>query len=567
MAASCSIGFAQTAPVAPVKEHTLTEPANAAPAPEATPIKLAFILPRKKSRFDAATQYALDGALAANYASANPAQILLIRPGSDDSVAKQLKSAAAAGAFAAIGPLDRDAIEQIAQMDYLPLPVVTLNQIDLDKAVALTEEEIQAQRMKEEARLIADDAARELNEGTKAQQEDEIQSNQAHLSEAEIAAMQGGSISVDLKIPGLVLAKDVPPEYVRYEPRLFPRGLLMTSLSLETDANYVAELGVRALPRLTEAGERPKVLVIDQDKPLQKRIANAFCKTLTDLGYAPDRLTVDLKDLNRISQLFELVIEDDDPEIEPEEPIDQEADPVAWRQQQLRQTRESAERRAYAALAEPPYYAAFLALDAPTASQIRPRLPLRTRLWGTSLLYPGNPEVDSTAKALTYDLKQVGFVEAPFILDFNDETFDATYKVAPPASLVGKQLFALGIDALQIASAIARGEMAGEFEGLTGTLQYDLESSPVVTRHGACAMINNGAIRRMTPQELIDFHVMQPGTYKALKNTEKNQARLATDAKEVEAQEPVTNEAPTPAPEPAPEVAAPKEKETATQTN
>ncbi len=530
LAASCSAAFAQAAPEATPKELTAAEPEKAEVLVETQPIKLAFILPRKKSRFDAATQYALDGALAANYAAANPAEILLIRPGSDDSVAKQLKSAAASGALAAIGPLDRDAIEQIAQMDYLPLPVVTLNQIDLDKEVPLTEEEIQALRMKEEARRIADDAARELNEATQAQQDENAPTNPEHLTEGELATMQGGSISVDLKIPGLVLAKDVPPEFIRHEPRLFPRGLLMTSLSLETDANYVADLGIKALPRLTEAGERPKVLVIDQDKPLQKRISAAFCKTLTDLGYAPDRLTVDLKDLNRISQLFELVIEDDDPEIEPEEPIDQEADPVAWRQQQLRQTRESAERRAYAALAEPPYYAAFLALDAPTASQIRPRLPLRTRLWGTSLLYPGNPETDSTAKALTFDLKQVGFVESPFILNFDIDAFDKTYKVAPPASLVGKQLFALGADALSIAKAIARGDVADEIEGLTGTLQYDLESSPVVTRHGACAMIGSGSIRTLSPQELIDFRVIEPSTYKALKNSEHTQAPSAPEA-------------------------------------
>ncbi len=532
LAASCSVAFAQAAPNVASEDVAPAEPVKDETTVKAQPIKLAFILPRKKSRFDAATQYALDGALAANYAAPVPAEILLIRPGSDDSVAKQLKSAAASGALAAIGPLDRDAIEQIAQMDYLPLPVVTLNQIDLDKEVPLTQEEIQEQRMKEEARQIADDAARELNEAAQAQQDENAPTNPEHLSEGELAAMQGGSISVDLKVPGLVLAKDIPVEHVRYEPRLFPRGLLMTSLSLETDAHYVAELGVQALPRLTESGERPKVLVIDQDKPLQKRIANSFSKTLTDLGYAPDRLTVDLKDLNRVSQLFELVIEDDDPEIEPDEPIDQEADPVAWRQQQLRQTRESAERRAYAALAEPPYYAVFLALDAATASQIRPRLPLRTRLWGTSLLYPGNPETNSTAKALTFDLKQVGFVDAPFILDFDDETFDATYKVAPPASLVGKQLFALGVDALSIANAIAQGKISGEIEGLTGSLQYDLESSPVVTRHGACAMINSGSIRRMTPQELIDFRVIQPSTYKALKKSEHSQAQKASPAQE-----------------------------------
>ena len=536
LASFCSAVLAEPvsqaqAPASATKEAPAeTTPAVAAPQPA---IKLAFILPQKKSRFDAASQYALDGALAANYASKNPAEVLLVRPGSDESIATQLRTAAAAGALAAIGPLDRDAIEQIAQMEYLPLPVVTLNQIELDRAVPLTAEEIEQQRVENEARRMADEAARELNEGTEAQQNTENstgtpaeqEGNKNEGAETDL----GGSIAANVNVPGLVLAKDLPQELVRFEPRVFPRGLLMTGLSLEADAAYVAELGVEALPRLTETGNRPKVLVLDQDKPLQKRISAAFTKELTRLGYVPDRLTIDLKDLNRITQFFELVVEDDDPEIEPEEPIDQEVDPLAWRQQQMRLMRESAERRAHAAFAEPPYYAVFMALDATTASQIRPRLPIRTRTWGTSLLYPGNPETDSTAKALTFDLKHVGFVEAPFVLEFNEETFDQTYKVAPPTNLVGKQLFALGADALHIANSIARGEYAGEFKGLTGDVRFDLDSSPVVTRHGACAMIGNGSIRVLTAQEIIDFHVLQPGTQYS--TAKKSGSEKATDEK------------------------------------
>ena len=508
MATVCASVFAQTPPTPAPETAKQASVADEGTPAKAESVKLAFILPRKKSRFDAVTQYALDGVLAANYASPNPAHVLLIRPGADDNVANQLKAAANAGALAAIGPLDRNAIEQIAKMDYLPLPVVTLNQVELDTAIPLTPEEIQARQMQEEARRIADAAARELNATTLAQQEALSEGNPA--LEGALNPESSGSIASDLKIPGLVLAKDIAPENVRYEPRLFPRGLLMTGLSLEADAAYVADLGIQELPRLTETGERPKVLVLDQNKPLQKRISAAFCQKLTELGFAPDRLTIDLKDLQRITQFFELVVEDDDPEIEPEEPIDQEVDPLGWRQQQLRQTRESAERRAQAALAEPPYYAVFMALDASTASQIRPRLPLRTRLWGTSLLYPGNPETDSSAKALTYDLKQVGFVDSPFILTYNDEAFEATYHVPPPAGLVAKQLFALGVDALSIANSIARGQTAGELAGLTGSLSFNLDLSPVVTRHGACAMIANGSIRMLSPEELIDFHVIDP---------------------------------------------------------
>lgn len=543
MATVCASVFAQTLPTseAEVGQKPTAEGETIA---KAEPIKLAFILPRKKSRFDAVTQYALDGVLAANYASPDPAHVLLIRPGADDNVANQLKAAANAGALAAIGPLDRNAIEQIAKMDYLPLPVITLNQVELDTVVPLTPEEIQERQMQEEARKMADAAARELNATTLAQQEALTEENST--SETTTSSESSGSIATDLKVPGLVLAKDIALENVRYEPRLFPRGLLMTGLSLETDAAYVAELGVKALPRLTETGERPKVLVLDQDKPLQKRISAAFCQKLTELGFAPDRLTIDLKDLQRITQFFELVVEDDDPEIEPEEPIDQEIDPLGWRQQQLRQTRESAERRAQAALAEPPYYAVFMALDASTASQIRPRLPLRTRLWGTSLLYPGNPQTDSSAKALTYDLKQVGFVDSPFILTYNDETFEATYKVPPPAGLVGKQLFALGVDALSIANAIARGQTAGKISGLTGSLSFNLDLSPVVTRHGTCAMIASGSVRMLSPEELIDFHVIDPISRLESSKEKAGKSTHAASVQEASSKASKTPETPTP---------------------
>lgn len=511
-------------------------------------LRIAFILPQKGSRFDAVTQYALDGLLAANYASANPAEVLLIRPSADGTVEDELLKAAQAGAMVAVGPLERDAVETISKLPYLPLPVVTLNQVELNTEIALTEEEIQSKKLAEEARNMADQALRELNhmsqktstdssnevsEPVASTQTDSAQPNQ--VAEAvptdETASAQqeqavSGTISASTKVPGLVYASDMEEKYVRYEPRVFPRGMLMMGLSMESDAQYIAQLGVDALPRLTEAGERPKVLVLDQTTPLEKRISEAFQKTLTEKGFAPDRLTVQLSELQKISQFFDLVVEEDDPEIDPEELIDQEADPVGWRQQQLRLRREEAEKRAQATFAEPPYYAIFMALDANTASQIRPRLPVRTRVWGTSSVYPGNPATSSSAKALTYDLKQVGFVDCPFILDFDESAFEEKYKVSAPVGLVQKRLFALGADAFEIATGVARGEMVKELKGLTGTLSYDLESSPVVTRYGQTAMITSGNIRIMDTGSLINYQVIPHG----MKNLKVNITATSTEA-------------------------------------
>lgn len=510
--------------------------------PQEPSMRIAFILPEKGSRFDAVTQYALDGLLAANYASESPAEILLIRPGTGGTVEDELVKAAHAGAMVAVGPLERNAVESISKLSYLPLPVITLNQVELNTEVPLTEEEIQAKKIDEEARNMADRALRELNHmpqanGSQPQGEpsSDVTAEAAPAKENDSQAFSAespetspiekaetpqnesteqaisGTISSSTKVPGLVYASDMEEKYVRYEPRVFPRGLLMMGLSMESDAQYIAGLGVRALPRLTEAGERPKVLVLDQNTPLEKRISEAFQKELIEQGFAPDRLTVQLSELQKISQFFDLVVEEGDPEIDPEEPIDQEVDPVGWRQQQLRWRREEAEKRAQATFAEPPYYAVFMALDANTASQIRPRLPIRTRVWGTASVYPGNPLSSSSAKALTYDLKQVGFVDCPFILQFDETAFEEKYKVSAPTGLVQKRLFALGADAFEIALGVARGEMVKELDGLSGHLSYDLENSPTVTRHGQTAMISSGNIRIMNTEQLVNYQVIPHG--------------------------------------------------------
>ena len=75
MATVCASVFAQTPPTPAPETAKQASVADEGTPAKAEPVKLAFILPRKKSRFDAVTQYALDGVLAANYASPNPAHV------------------------------------------------------------------------------------------------------------------------------------------------------------------------------------------------------------------------------------------------------------------------------------------------------------------------------------------------------------------------------------------------------------------------------------------------------------------------------------------------------------
>lgn len=477
---------------------------TAAPAPETLPMRIAVLMPAKDSPFYSVTEAAVNGILASNYATTKPAEILLIHPDNTGNILHQAQKAAAAGAMAAIGPIERTKIEALAKEDFLPLPVVALNQIDIDREIPLTEEEIETRKREKEAQDLADQAQRELNRADTT----ETAGRAAIDTLIDTEFTPAGTIAARTNVPGFVAAEDLPEKNVRYEPRRFPRQFLMLGYSMEEDAQYVAQLGVEALPRLTESGKRPKVLLLDGKAPLEERISAAFEKKLRSLGFVPDRLTIDVDAYKWVNTFFRLVVDKKNASVLDEEPIDQEADPAGWRQQQLRIRRAEAGLRARAALAEPPYQAIFLALDAADASLVRSRLPLRSRLWATSAVNPGDTVNDSQARALTFDLLQVGFVESPFVLNFDTEAFEEKYKTTAPASVLDRRLFALGADALHLAQSMARGTLTENYEGLTGRLSYDLDVSPTVTRQGDTAMIERGEIVPMTPEDLKAFQVV-----------------------------------------------------------
>ena len=131
-----------------------------------------------------------------------------------------------------------------------------------------------------------------------------------------------------------------------------------------------------------------------------RTVGRDFERQLVAAGFAPDRLTVDLSQFQRVSKFFDLAVERLSSSEFNETLIDREADPVGWRQQQIRIRRLKAAKRARAALSEPPYHAVFLAMDAKTASLVRSRLPMRSRVWGTPMINPGDPKTDPQAKAM-----------------------------------------------------------------------------------------------------------------------------------------------------------------------
>ena len=487
--------------------------------PQEYSMRMAFLLPAADSPLESPSQTALLGLLAANYASEHPAEVLLVRPGSNGSAVDQLKAAARAGAQVAVGPLDRAAISEIAKLNYLPLPLVTLNEIELNELTPMTQDEIFAERRLREAQKNA--AALEAAEERPLE---------AAMAEKEAADNQptGGRISNKTKVPGLVLAEEIELPFYNRTPLKFPRNMLMLGMSMEHDAEYVARLGVAALPETTEAGEKPKVLLIDHDTPLEKRVSQAFEQELIRMGFTPDRLTVDLNEFTRLRKFFELVVEKLNTDEFDEVLIDQEADPVGWRQQQIRIRRLQAAKRARVALSEPPYYAAFLAMDTKNASLVRSRLPIRTRVWATSLTNPGETATDSAARAMTYDLLQVGLVDAPMILNFNPEEFEQTYQVPVPETTFDKRLFALGADAYALSQSVAHGISSAQIKGLLGTLTYNLNFTPVVDRRAQTAMIQGGVVKPVSEEDLVEFEVLRQS--KRLRAQSRSLERLTREA-------------------------------------
>ena len=114
-------------------------------------------------------------------------------------------------------------------------------------------------------------------------------------------------------------------------------------------------------------------------------------------------------------------------------------------QRKLITKRVHAARRARVTQSEPPFQAALLALSAQEAALVRNRFPRGTRIWGTSAINPGDPDLSSAATTLSYDLDGVAFPECPLVVQLKPADFEARFGTSMPYSLSAKRLFALSL--------------------------------------------------------------------------------------------------------------------------
>lgn len=377
-------------------------------------LTIALLLPSSDSAFAQVAQAMSNGVIAANSTSKTPARILLLPRKQGQTALSHLQDAALSGASVAIGPITRDEVDQVAQLDFLPLPVVSLN--------------------------------------------------------------------------------------LPYNDVVAPELLMSYSLSQEEEARDIAKIGIGALPEIDSKGETPKVAIFETKAPLETRIGNIFAEELEKAQVPFERIVL-TPELLAQQKLYEEQIDPNDDMPELEELPDPVEDPYGYQRIRLKNKRLMQEYKAQQAFKEPPFYAAFLAMDARTAALVRPRLPRLTRVWGTSLLNPGDP-TQSTAASLTYDMQHVGIVEAPLVLHNNKEDFLERFSMEMPTTLLERRLFAFGVDAYRLADRWAHWSPTIQFAGMTGHLSFDHNGSPVVERHAQPAEILSNKIRARSVEQL-----------------------------------------------------------------
>lgn len=119
-------------------------------------------------------------------------------------------------------------------------------------------------------------------------------------------------------------------------------------------------------------------------------------------------------------------------------------------------------------LAYTPHTFAFLAVTAQQSRLLRPYLPRRMPVYGTSQLYA------STAPT-NFEFNGFRFVDMPWLIQTDTAPVLDIPRANPPLSLEMERMYALGIDAYRLSQRILDGKLDNRFamEGVTGHLTLD----------------------------------------------------------------------------------------------
>ena len=348
--------------------------------------KIAVLMPNADNPLNVFAQAIVKGIRAENKQLSTPHEIILLPRKNGQSALSYLQDASLMGASVAIGPITRDDVNEISELDFLPLPVVSLN---------LPEDGVKSPELLMNFSLSLEEEAKQVASMA-------IQSLAKENKDSLEQALAEESISIT-RIP---ITKELLTLPKLYEVKNF------SSLTL----------GTKSLPDTAEGYENAK--------QYNENLTQSFSK-----------------------------------------------------------------------LGSSSYSAVFLVTDARTAALIKPRLPRDTRVWGTSMINPGNPE-QSVIASLAFDLQNTGFVDAPLILRYNNQDFKASFGETPPNSLIARRLFAFGVDAYRLARLWMRWQPEITMAGTTGSLSFKKSVSANVSRIAQPAVFYHGQIETMSADRL-----------------------------------------------------------------
>ena len=123
----------------------------------------------------------------------------------------------------------------------------------------------------------------------------------------------------------------------------------------------------------------------------------------------------------------------------------------------------------------------FAALDAAQARQLRESIGADLRMYGTSQLNPFTSQAWAAVDARN-DMNGVRFIDLPWLLR-PDSAASAGYArpaagAGPPRSADMERLYALGIDAYQVARGVAAQRGVFDVDGVTGRLKVSIGAGP-----------------------------------------------------------------------------------------
>lgn len=374
-------------------------------ATAASKTKIAVLMPNADNPLNVFAQAIVKGIRAENKQLSTPHEIILLPRKIGQSTLSHLQDASLMGASVAIGPITRDDVNEISELPFLPLPVVSLN---------LPEDDVKS-----------------------------------------------------------------------------PELLMNFSLSLEEEAKQVASMAIQSLAK--ENKDSLNIVLFEGASPINQRVANTFEQALAEESISITRIPI-TKELLTLPKLYEV----------------KNFSSLTLGTKSLPDTAEGYENakqynenltQSFSKLGSSSYSAVFLVTDARTAALIKPRLPRDTRVWGTSMINPGNPE-QSVIASLAFDLQNTGFVDAPLILRYNNQDFKASFGETPPNSLIARRLFAFGVDAYRLARLWMRWQPEITMAGTTGSLSFKKSVRANVSRIAQPAVFYHGQIETMSADRL-----------------------------------------------------------------